>query len=95
MKSFEIYGQNKTKQNMAKVTPPTFPSILLMRQVSPPQAQRAVEQVLCQWGMPQKMRFDNGYPFANTGERNVPTPLCLWLVAIGIEVIFNRPYCPQ
>lgn len=45
--------------------------------------------------MPLRMRFDNGYPFANTSDRLIPTALVLWLVSIGIDVIFNTPRSPQ
>lgn len=66
-----------------------------MRQVSPLQAKEAVEQAIRTKGMPKKMRFDNGYPFANTSDRYLPTALALWLVSIGIEVLFNAPRSPQ
>lgn len=58
-------------------------------------AKQAVEAALFQWGMPKRMRFDNGYPFANTSDRYVPNALNLWLVSIGIEVVFNAPHSPQ
>ena len=66
-----------------------------MRQVSPEHAKLAVEQAFYQWGLPLKVRFDNGYPFANTGDRSIPTALALWIVSLGVEVIFNRPHSPQ
>jgi hypothetical protein len=66
-----------------------------MRQVSPEQAKVAVELAFSQWGLPRKARFDNGFPFANTADRYLPTALALWLVSLGIDVVFNRPYTPQ
>lgn len=66
-----------------------------MRQISPLQAKEAVEQTMRLKGKPLKMRFDNGYPFANTSDRYLPTALVLWLVSIDIEVIFNAPRSPQ
>ena len=58
-------------------------------------AKQSVEGVLNRQGKPQRMRFDNGTPFANTNDRSLPTALCLWLVAIGIEVVYNRVRSPQ
>lgn len=66
-----------------------------MRNVEAVQAQRAVEAAFRQWGMPRRMRFDNGSPFANTMDRTLPTALALWLASLGVEVILNRPYSPQ
>jgi hypothetical protein len=67
----------------------------MMRQLSPEQAKQAVEQAFFEWGLPLRARFDNGFPFANTADRYVPTALALWLVSLGIEVVFNRPHSPQ
>ena len=66
-----------------------------MRQVSPIKAKKALEQTMLAKGIPRRMRFDNGYPFANTSDRYLPTALVLWLVSIGIEVVFNAPHSPQ
>lgn len=59
------------------------------------EAKQALERAFQQWGMPLRIRLDNGPPFANTGDRLVPTALAIWLVSLGIELIFNRPYSPQ
>jgi hypothetical protein len=40
------------------------------------------------------MRVDNGEPFG-TPKKNPTTPLALWLIANDIDMIFNKPYCPQ
>jgi hypothetical protein len=72
-----------------------FPSVPLIRQVDPLQAQRAVEIAMSKWGVPQRMRFDNGYPFVNTADRTVPTALAIWLIALGIEVVANTPRRPE
>lgn len=36
------------------------------------------------------MRFDNGHPWAHPQSR-VPTGIVLWLVGLGMEVVFGRP----
>jgi len=43
-----------------------------------------------QWGLPKTMRFDNGKPWAHP-QSGVPTSLALWLVGLGIQVVFGRP----
>jgi len=42
------------------------------------------------WGLPDAIRFDNGRPWGNPVHR-VPTSLALWLVGLGIGVIYGRP----
>lgn len=46
------------------------------------------------WGMPQYIKVDNGRPFGDPTRQIVP-PLTLWLIGLGINVIFNRPRTPQ
>lgn len=46
------------------------------------------------WGVPQWIKVDNGRPFGDPQRQIVP-PLALWLIALGIRVIFNRPKIPQ
>jgi hypothetical protein len=45
------------------------------------------------WGMPGRIRVDNGYPWGSTGD--LPTELGLWLLGLGIELIYNPPRRPQ
>jgi hypothetical protein len=45
------------------------------------------------WGMPVQMRVDNGTPWGSSDD--VPTPLALWLVGLGIAMHWNDPSCPQ
>ena len=42
------------------------------------------------WGLPQAIRFDNGHPWAHP-QSGVPTCLALWLLGLGIELVFGRP----
>jgi len=50
-----------------------------------------LEEAFETWGRPLKMRFDNGVPWGTA--QHVPSALCLWIVGLGIEVIFGRPAC--
>lgn len=61
--------------------------------VSPSAIQAALAQTFEQWGMPQRLRVDNGAPWG--GGSDLPKELALWLVGLGIEVIWNHPYRPQ
>jgi hypothetical protein len=51
-------------------------------------------QVFQRWGKPGSIRVDNGEPFGSPKSKP-NTPLALWLIANDIDMIFNRPYCPQ
>jgi hypothetical protein len=45
------------------------------------------------WGRPASVRVDNGNPWGSCGD--LPTPLALWLIGLGIHVIWNPPRRPQ
>jgi hypothetical protein len=45
------------------------------------------------WGLPGRIRVDNGYPWISTGD--LPTELGLWLLGLGIELVPNPPRRPQ
>lgn len=55
--------------------------------------QEALRLVFTRWGKPQALRVDNGPPWGD--KQGLPSPLVLWLSGLDIEVIHNRPYCPQ
>ena len=49
----------------------------------------------CRYGLPQQMLMDNGSPWNDDPAQFVFTPLALWLIRLGIEVLHGRPYHPQ
>jgi hypothetical protein len=55
--------------------------------------QERLRQAFHRWGLPQRMRVDNGAPWGSTGE--LPTELALWLIGLGVEMIWNPPRCPR
>jgi hypothetical protein len=55
--------------------------------------QEAFRQVFARWGMPARLQVDNGLPWGCKGE--LPAPLALWLVGLGIDVRWSRPAVPQ
>ena len=46
-----------------------------------------------QWGLPGRLRVDNGAPWGSTGD--FPTELALWLIGLKVEMHWNRPRSPQ
>lgn len=46
------------------------------------------------WGIPRWIKVDNGRPFGDPTLELVP-PLSLWLIGLGIKVIWNTPRRPQ
>ena len=48
-----------------------------------------------QWGLPRRIKIDNGHPFVNPHYRDIPTKAKLWWIGLGIEVVQNPPRQPQ
>lgn len=46
-----------------------------------------------QWGLPQRIRVDNGHPWGSASD--LPRDLALWWIGLGIGVTWNHPRCPQ
>jgi transposase len=55
--------------------------------------QSALRRIFARWGLPRRLRVDNGYPWGSSGE--FPTELALWLIGLGLEVVWIAPACPQ
>lgn len=47
----------------------------------------------CQWGLPRAIRVDHGTPWGSAGD--FPTDLALWLIGLGVKMIWNPPRRPQ
>lgn len=47
-----------------------------------------------QWGWPKTVKVDNGRPFGDPLRGGLP-PLALWLIGMGVDVVWNRPRTPQ
>jgi hypothetical protein len=57
------------------------------------QIQDGLRQVFATWGLPERLRVDNGYPWGSTGE--FPPEMALWLIGLGIAMRWIPPGCPQ
>jgi transposase InsO family protein len=55
--------------------------------------QECLRQWFARWGLPESVRVDNGSPWGSKGE--FPTDLALWLIGLGIRMIWNPPRQPQ
>jgi hypothetical protein len=60
--------------------------------VSAPAVQQALRERFEQWGLPARIRVDNGVPWGSGSD--LPPPLTLWWVGLGIGVIWNHPHRP-
>jgi transposase InsO family protein len=61
--------------------------------VEPTCVQETLRLVFSQWGRPQRFRVDNGAPWGSTGDW--PTDLALWLIGLGVNMIWNPARRPQ
>jgi hypothetical protein len=53
----------------------------------------ALRRAFARWGLPGRIRVDNGHPWGSTGD--LPTELGLWLLGLGVGLAPNRPGRPQ
>jgi hypothetical protein len=51
--------------------------------------QAVLRQWFTQWGLPAALRLDNGLPWGSG--HDLPPDLALWLLGLGIELVYNRP----
>jgi hypothetical protein len=61
--------------------------------VGPAATQRQLRRAFARWGLPGRVRLDNGAPWGAKGDW--PTVLALWLLGLGVEVTWNPPRQPQ
>jgi transposase InsO family protein len=61
--------------------------------VLPGAVQAELRQCFERWGRPLSVRVDNGSPWGSWGD--LPPPLALWLIGLGVGVIWNPPRRPQ
>jgi hypothetical protein len=56
--------------------------------------QEALRQAFTRWGLPGHVRVDNGSPWGSP-RGDLPSELALWLIGLGVGVIWNDPRRPQ
>lgn len=62
-------------------------------QVPPAETQRVMRDWFRQWGMPARLRVDNGIPWGSWSD--LPPDLALWVLGLGVGMIWNSPRQPQ
>jgi hypothetical protein len=73
---------------------PSFSPYKKINQVPPKEVQQALCCIFERRNKPGSFRVDNGEPFGSPSN-DTPPPLSLWLICHDIDVIWNKPRCPQ
>jgi hypothetical protein len=55
--------------------------------------QEQFREAFCRWGLPGRLRTDNGYPWGCPGD--FPSELALWVIGLDVKMIWIPPGCPQ
>jgi hypothetical protein len=72
--------------------PPKFPPHRRWEQVPLQAIREMFRRAFGNWGLPDRVRVDNGYPWGTS--RDLPSELALWLIGLGVEPIWNPPGQP-
>ena len=57
--------------------------------VAVPEVRTVLRGWFARWGVPDELRLDNGHPWGSCSA--VPPDLALWLLGLGIGLVWNRP----
>lgn len=72
----------------------SFSPLSCINQAALSHIQHGMIECLKQWGLPLNIKVDNGKPFGDPQRSSIPE-LCLWLSALGVQTIWNRPRQPR
>jgi hypothetical protein len=62
-------------------------------QVPLAEVQHSFRRIFEVWGLPDRLRVDNGAPWGSCND--LPPQLALWVIGLGIDVHWNTPCRPQ
>jgi hypothetical protein len=82
--------------SMSAVAPswaPRFSPLYLWAHVASTDVQHQLRAAFSRWGLPARLRVDNGKPWGSWSD--LPPALALWLIGLGIDMVWNDPRCPQ
>ena len=65
----------------------------MFNQVSAHAVRETLRDLFTTRGLPGRLRLDNGLPWG--GWNDLPTVLALWIVGLGVGLLFNPPRQPQ
>ena len=54
-----------------------------------------LESAFRRWGLPQRIKIDNGYPFKPIRSKELPSLSMLWWIGLGIDATLNNLGSPQ
>jgi transposase InsO family protein len=54
-----------------------------------------LQRTFAQYGLPVQINTDNGAPWGSPGKSGQLSELAVWLIRLGIQISFSRPYHPQ
>lgn len=77
----------------ARPSGPRFSPPGRWNQVPPGDVRAQLRRAFARWGLPANMRVDNGSPWGSKGD--FPTELGLWMIGLGIGMIWNTASRPQ
>lgn len=72
---------------------PRFSPQYYWTQIPDTEVQRQLRRTFERWGLPRRLRVDNGKPWGSWSD--LPPALALWLIGLGIAMTWNDPCCPQ
>jgi hypothetical protein len=70
----------------------SFPPREQWQEVTPAEARDLLRRVFSRWGLPERLRIDNGHPWGSAGD--LPPELALWLVGLGVVPDWNPARTP-
>src|SRR4051794_5341586 len=86
-------GCGSSMSSAARCSTPRFSPLGRWNAVPVAGTQDQLRAAFLRWGLPRSIRVDNGTPWGSAGD--LPTDLALWLIGLGVEMIWNPPRRPQ
>ena len=78
---------------MGRSCGPKFSPLAAWPQVGAEATRAELRRAFARWGLPGRLRVDNGAPWGATG--GLPTALALWALGLGVGMTWNDPRCPE
>lgn len=72
-----------------------FPPSMRVAEIPSFEACQIINEAMKEWGVPEKIKIDNGLPFVFPKNIDIPTLSQLWWIGLGIKVNINTPKVPQ
>lgn len=63
--------------------------------INPEELKSLMISAFIRWGLPQRIKIDNGYPFKPIRSKELPSLSMLWWIGLGIDATLNSLASPQ